>query len=275
MNGTNPNTEQSNNLDNTNTNIGGIPNNSANYQNQQLNQIGVNTNNNVQSGTNSVNNQANQQIDQQVSSTQQESNQGKSFIKSEEEIKRIESNYKPPGIIKKFLLFVFFVGLIVFVLFLPEIQVYLDKYISGDSSEAEEIKTGKLVCKIDQSSANLTNIVVRTFNYTNNKLDSAVFETTIKGDPTEDDATLNDLNNKCNLIKENVESLSGIKVNCNYETGKLTKKETFDYKAYNKEEIKAAYTEAGGEIIEYDAGHDINKIMTTMRQGGFTCNKEK
>ena len=41
------------------------------------------------------------------------------------------------------------------------------------------------------------------------------------------------------------------------------------------EKVKTAYTEAGGDVLEYEYGHDIDKIQTTMLQGGFTCNKER
>ena len=37
----------------------------------------------------------------------------------------------------------------------------------------------------------------------------------------------------------------------------------------------AAYTEAGGSMLEFQKDDDIDHIMTNMRQGGFTCNKEK
>jgi len=231
---------------------------------------GVSTPNN-----NTINNQMNYQNPQQVNSNVQEASSEKSFIKSEEEIKKIEGNYKPPGKFKTFLLLVFFALLIAFVIFLPEIQIYMDEYFSGDDNKSENITTGKLVCRLDQSSSNLDNIIVRKFNYTNNKLDSAVFETTIKGDLTEDEKTLDELAEKCKTIKENVSSLSGISVTCEYDAGKLIEKESFDYKIYNAEEVRAAYTEAGGDMIEYDAGYDIDKIMTTMRQSGFDCNKEK
>ena len=55
----------------------------------------------------------------------------------------------------------------------------------------------------------------------------------------------------------------------------MTETETFDYKLFDFDTVTAAYTEAGGEVIEYEYGYDIDKINTMMLQAGYSCSKEK
>ena len=184
------------------------------------------------------------------------------------------NNYKPPGFFKTFVLIVFFAGLVAFIIFLPEIQAFVAEYRSGEVKN-NDITTGRLVCKLDTNTTNLDKSFERVFEYTDKKLQSAKFTTVIKGDITQDEAALNEMNEKCKLIKEYVYDVPGIVITCDYSAGILTEKETFDYKDFDMEKIKTAYSEAGGEVIEYEYGYDIDKVQTAMLQGGFTCTKER
>ena len=302
MNGANPNNGVNNNLDNTSTNVGVVPNNgisqnsgvvpansfnsgnatntsSTNISDTSQIKILQNTSTNVintQEIAAAAQNQNVQQLQQSQQVQQPQAEAVSPTTDKEEKYKNAQANYKPPSKFKTFLLIVFFIALVVFIIFLPEVQTLVAEYQPGGlNNSAEDIPTGKLVCTLTQTSSNLDKNIVREFYYTDKKLERSVFTTTIKGDPNEDENTLNSLSEKCNLIKENVESLSGISIKCEYNTGELIETEKFDYKAYNPEEVKASYTEAGGDITEYEYGYDIDKVMTSMRQGGFTCNKKK
>jgi len=195
-------------------------------------------------------------------------------VNNEEKLKTVEVNYKPTSTANTVVLICFFAALIAFVIFLPDIQNLIALYKAGPV-EVEEITTGRLVCTLDTSTTNLDRNITRIFEFTDNKLQSAKFTTIVRGDATLDEETLNEYNAQCEMIKENVKGLSGISVNCTYENGKLTEKENYDYASYNPEEVSAAYTEAGGTMMEYQQGEEIDLIMTNMRQSGFTCNKEK
>ena len=72
-----------------------------------------------------------------------------------------------------------------------------------------------------------------------------------------------------------LEGVSGAKLDCKYKDGLLVERESFDYRSFDKDTISSAYAEAGGSLIEFDYDADIDAIMKTMRQAGFTCNKEK
>lgn len=284
MNGQNPNNNQNNVVNtpvNGNTNIGNTNVNPQQSNIENSNQINVsqsinqNTVNSVPSSSNNIQNSQAQSTTMQMPQVNQENVEQQTTTNiSENDSKNKNPNYKPPGAFKTFLLIVFFGGLVAFIIFLPEIQAFVAQQRSGKVA-SNEITTGKLICKLKTNTANLDKSFERIFNYTDKKLVSSTFTTVIKGDITEDATTLDELNQKCRLIKTSVADINGISITCDYASGILTEKEVFDYKEYDMEKVKTAYTEAGGDVLEYEYGHDIDKIQATMIQGGFTCNKER
>ena len=195
-------------------------------------------------------------------------------VNNEEKLKTVDIEYKPNSTANTVMLIIFFIALILFVVFLPDIQSLIAQYKAGPQ-QIEDITTGKLVCTLETSTVNLDREITRVFEYADKKLQSAKFTTIVRGDATLDEETLNELNAQCEQIKDNVDGLEGVSVSCSYENGKLTEKESFDYASYNVEDVDAAYAEAGGSVLEFEYEADIDTVMTNMRQGGFTCNKEK
>ena len=195
-------------------------------------------------------------------------------VVEEEPLKTVEVEYKPTSKGNTIMLIIFFIALIAFVIFLPDLQVLIAKYKEGPV-KVEEIKTGTLICTLESSTVNLDREYTREFAFSDKKLQSAKFTTITRGDASLDEEALDELNAQCEQVKANVDGMNGINVSCNYEEGKLTEKESFDYSTYSAEEIGPAYTEAGGNLIEFKYEEDIDNVMVNMRQSGFTCNKEK
>ena len=65
-------------------------------------------------------------------------------------------------------------------------------------------------------------------------------------------------NNTSKLKKDAVSTVGGVNVVCEYSNGLLTEREHFDYKDFNIETVKAAYAEAGADVIEYEYGYDFH-----------------
>lgn len=172
------------------------------------------------------------------------------------------------------MLIFFFIFLILFVIFLPELQTLIALRKQGDKPK-EVITTGTLVCTYESNTVNLDHNYTREFEFTDSKLQKATFTTIIRGDSTLDEEALDNYNAQCVQIHDNVDGMNGVIVSCDYKEGKLTEKEVFDYSIYSFEEVSAAYTEAGGNVLEFQHEQDIDQIMTNMRQSGFTCFKEK
>lgn len=197
-------------------------------------------------------------------------------VSQDKELKRVEIGKKIKSTWNSLLLLLLFGFLIVFVLFLPEVQTTVSNFFSGKKAEyVETIPTGKLVCTLETSSSNLDRSIERIFQYEQNKVKSGKFTTIVRGDITLDESALDLLNEQCNKVKDKVSGLEGVSISCNYENGRLEEKETFDYKTYSMEDVSTAYFDAGSSLVEIEYQEDIDHIMTLMRQGGFTCNKEK
>ena len=184
-------------------------------------------------------------------------------------------DYKPPSKFQMFSSIFIIVLIFGFALFLPEISNYINYIMSGGNKKvSQEITSGVLVCVNETTTANLDKIYTRKFNFEDKKLKSAVIETTTRGDINLDEETLNELYNKCDLISKSVIGVSGITVKCEYSEGLLVERERFDYATYDLNLITTAYTEAGSNVLEFDYDADIDVIMKSMRQAGFTCEKE-
>ena len=196
-----------------------------------------------------------------------------------EEAPKVEEKqpeYKQTSTFSSILLFLFFVFLVAFVYFLPEVQETVDSYLHGGREpDVEEVTTGKLVCTLQSNTVNLNRDIERVFSFENNQLKRSSFTTTIRGDVSLDEKTLDELNEQCQKIKTGVSSYEGITVQCSYDAGQLVEKETFDYEIYPYEEVSNVYLDAGASLVELEFNENIDQVMTLMRQAGFTCDKEK
>lgn len=186
-----------------------------------------------------------------------------------------QDNYKPPSRVHMFFTVFLFIALIVFVIFLPDIASFINIKKNAQPVPEGDPTTGILICTLENNTSNLDKTFKREFSYEDNKLKSAVIETTTRGDASLDGEMLDDMYHKCMSISTGVEGVEGITVVCEYKEGLLTERERFDYATYNLELINAAYAEAGSSVLEFDYDADIDNIMKSMRQAGFTCNKEK
>lgn len=227
----------------------------------------------VDSSTISTTSDAPRITDTVVETTTHNQEQNNAGAMVNEKLKKVEVEYKPPSKFKVGLMLFFFVLILAFIIFLPEVTQYMSDLFDKKDKTVNEITTGKLVCKLDSTTANLDKNYVRTFQFTDNKIEKVTFETTTRGDITQDEATLNELNKQCTNIRDGLESLNGASIECDYQDGKLVETEKFDLVTYDYEQTSAAYTEAGADMLKFDNGEDVDKVKTSMLQAGFSCEK--
>lgn len=193
-----------------------------------------------------------------------------------ENLKKVEVNYKPPSKAKVAAMLILFVLLVAFVIFLPEVSRFINTLKSGGFGKGEEvITTGTLKCTLEDTTTNFTIKYVSTFNFTESKLTNTKFSVTTSGDPSEDEAELDTLAEKCNNLTKHVKKLNGVSVLCDYSDGKLVETQIFDLEKVNMEEMTSAFIEAGGNSPEYTLGQDINVVEKNMNASGYTCVREK
>ena len=169
----------------------------------------------------------------------------------------------------------FFVFLIAFVVFLPDIRNLYIQYKTH--VEEEEIDSGKLICTLDRSTDELDITYTETFSFKYYLLKSFNYKVETKGDANKDVEKFKELYNKCDNLSKSVgmNNLSGVYIECNYVEGDNTVVETqsFDYNTVDKTGVKAAYTEAGFEYPEFELDENINEIEKSVLSGGFSCQK--
>lgn len=194
----------------------------------------------------------------------------------QEKMKQAEANYKPPSKFKMFILIVFFILLIAFVLYLPTINSMVIRYKNGDFNEVsqEEITSGKLICDLSTSDENLDYNYTDEFTFKDGKLKKTKLTKIIRGDITLDEATLDDMAKKCELIAANAKNINGATIKCDYTDGKLTERQTFDLEVLDVEQITSAFSEAGGQYLTYRYDQDIDEIEKEMYASRFECKKE-
>ena len=227
----------------------------------------------VDSSTISTTSDAPRITDTAVEATTHNHEQNNAGAMVNEKLKKVEVEYKPPSKFKIGLMLFFFVLILAFIIFLPEVTQYMSDLFDKKDKTVIEITTGKLVCKLDSTTANLDKNYVRTFQFTDNKIEKVTFKTTTRGDITQDEATLNELNKQCTDIRDGLESLIGASIECDYQNGKLVETEKFDLATYDYEQTSAAYTEAGADMLKFDNGEDVDRVKTSMLQAGFSCEK--
>ena len=192
-----------------------------------------------------------------------------------ENLKKVEINYTPPSKGKTFALIVFFIFMIAFIVFLPNITTMVNKLKAGKEPVEEKITTGKLICEYNTTTTNLDKDYRLVFEFSDNKLDTLSYNVTTKGDPTEDEKTLDELAERCNNLKDFTNSITGVTIGCDYSEGKLVEKQTFIYANIDDEKLTAAYSEAGGTNPQYTVGQDMDAIETSMNASGYSCKRER
>ncbi len=193
-----------------------------------------------------------------------------------EDLKKVEINYTPPSKFKVFMMIFFFILLIAFVIFLPEITSYVHLIQSGKlNQEEEKITTGKMTCTLKNHTTNLDKDYNVVFSFAGNKLEKTQITVTTKGDVTLDEEILDEINNTCEQLSKNVKNINGVSVSCDYIEGKVTEYQNFDLANINAEQLDSAFTEAGGNQPNYTYGQDMDSIEKNMKISNYECTRTR
>ena len=119
-------------------------------------------------------------------------------------------NYTPPSKLKVIVLIIFFIALVAFIIFLPDIYSMVKKYKSGgyNYQKEEVITTGKLICVLNTNTTTLDKDYELVFNFTDSKLKSEKFLITTRSDSTVNEDEMNKLADVCMKLKDEVEELN-------------------------------------------------------------------
>ena len=98
---------------------------------------------------------------------------------------------------------------------------------------------------------------------------------TTRGDVTQDEAVLDNLNQTCEQLSKNVKKINGVSVTCDYVDGKLVESQHFELSGINAEQLDSAFTEAGGTQPNYTYGQNIDSIENNMKASNYECIRTK
>ena len=198
----------------------------------------------------------------------------------DENLKKVEIDYKPPSKAKTIGLILLFVLLIGFVLFLPEISDIVSKVLDNYNNpqaidDTTVITSGRLICDLNTNTANFDKNYQYTFSFTESKLYKSELTITTRGDASLDEEELNNLNNSCLEIEELTKTMSGISISCNYSEGKLIERQLYDLQVVDMSQVTSAFVESGGSHPEYAYGEDIGLIERNMNSSGYSCQRQR
>ena len=193
-----------------------------------------------------------------------------------ENLKKVEiKNYSPPSKFKMFVLILFFIGLVAFIIFLPDISTMINLYTSGEYKKEEtKITTGKLICKLNTNTSELDKNYEFTFTFEDSKLKKIKYIADTRGDSSSE-ALLNEQSEKCNALKEATTDIEEFYIRCDYTDGELIETQNIDLETLENEKLSAAFTEAGGILPTYNYDQNIDDIESNMKASDYTCVRER
>lgn len=163
--------------------------------------------------------------------------------------------------------------LVAFVLFLPQIRIIANNIITEANSK--KIETGRLICSLDKYSDDLDINYTYNFGFKESKLEELTYTLTTRGDISLDSKELNKKNKNCQLLKEAISDIKGIKVTCSQNEGTVIESQVLSLETLNLEEIKSSYSEYGGNYPNYKYQENINDIEKAMIKSGYECERKK
>ena len=196
-------------------------------------------------------------------------------MKSDKKLKEVEIEYKPPSKGKTILLIAFFLGLIGFVIFLPEISKMVEERENGMYNYEEKvITTGKLKCSMETNTTNLDKSYDLIFEFSDSKLESGHFSFFTRGDVSLDEEQMNEMNASCKKLEEATKSMAGVTIRCSYTPGKLTEEHIYNYISIDSEQLETVLDANGGKNLEYEYKQNIDEVEKNLLASGYHCERE-
>lgn len=193
-------------------------------------------------------------------------------LEREKKRQEIIDNYKPPSKFKSILLVIFFVLLIGYVWFLPDVTKYVEMFI-GDQKEEEKITTGTLECTYSRSTENLDYEYESIFAYSDNKLSKLTYTIVTRGDGDLDAEILKKTNDDCVKLKKLSDDFDGVELSCSDSHDRVIVKQTFYYDKIDAVAVSSAFVEAGGIYPEFKKGQDMDKVENKMKNSQYDCKR--
>lgn len=177
------------------------------------------------------------------------------------------------GAFKTLFAFVFLIGMIVMVLFLPKISEYFESKQSdsgnnnGNNGEKNTISKGTLLCNKIKTDKNDDYTYEIKIVFDNKKIETAKYTTKIE---SYDNPAMIERKTKCDNASNIAASLTGVTKECRLNDTVYVTIENYKFKELNTNEL-TSYVEAGGTNPEYKYGQDVYEVQKDLIKKEYDC----
>ncbi len=186
---------------------------------------------------------------------------------------QVPVEYKPPGFFKKFLMLLMFLLVLGIIIFLPQIEEYIEQYNSSGGDIDNVILDGKMSCNYDTNDKKFDYLYDIEFSFKNKELTSIIYKLNTKGDASLDSDELSKLYEECKNVSNSLQNanVSGIKVSCDKLDGVVIVDQTIDYLSFDASSVTDFYKSSSVKIPEFQAKENIYTIKEKLQAKGYTC----
>ena len=178
-----------------------------------------------------------------------------------------DNNNQKDGCFKYLLAFIFLIGMILVVFFLPQISEYLESKKKGSNNTSNAIQNGTLVCNKKSTSDIIDVNTEMKINFTNQKI---IDTTIITETQSSDNNDITNKKSKCDNASKIAESIDGLEMSCTLASTVLTVFEKYNLKQIDLTGL-TKYTEASGTYPEFKYGENVYDAEKVLRKKGYEC----
>ena len=166
--------------------------------------------------------------------------------------------------------------LFAFVFFLPDITNFITDYMNK-STGANELKSGNMTCRFNNSTENINYNYEVSFKYEKNRLKSSRTTTTSRlADTATDNSILTEKNNSCEFLKTVLdENDIGMTADCSVSAAVQITTQNIDYEKLDMDFITDNITEFEGFYPEYELNQSVTTIENELENSGYTCERNE
>ena len=189
-------------------------------------------------------------------------------------MQKVEIEYTPPSGFKKFVMVFMFAALLGSIIFMPEINKYLEKLKESKTPavDEEQIMNGTLSCSFQTNNDTFDLIYSGIFNFSNRELTSLTYTLTTKGDRVLDSTSLQLLYDSCKSLSTDLEDKSyGVKVSCDLSGGTVRVDESIDYSEFKEDEASKLFKQYDIELADFEAKQNIGDIEKELKSSNYIC----
>lgn len=198
-------------------------------------------------------------------------------IMENKKMEKVEIEYTPPSGFKKFVMVFMFAAILGSIIFMPEINKFIDRLKETKEPEVkeEEVMNGTLSCSYQTNNDKYDLIYDGVFSFSNRELKSLSYTLTTKGDKVLDSTSLQMLYDSCKELSTELDTNNvGVKVTCDLTGGTVSISESIDYSTFKESEASKLFKNHSIELADFEANQNIGDIENELKHSNYICYME-